>query len=348
MSDYEYTENTDELETSTETDTELGEDDFGPEYEPDYDVHSALAEIHSEQEPEKSENSSEDKQDDQDEAENEADTDDDEGEESEDQTAESDDDDSDFELDAELAKVPGATKRWQEQLAGLEKVKSRYQELSEKATPVLEWAERFDNKETAVSEYKQLARLLSDLHGIPVEQFIGDSAASHVDNNDDADLEPWEKEGFVYQDEYDVYTKAKQDAKAELLKELDPYLQELKATKQQREQERIRAERESYLDKVTPRTQKLLAKTENGWTVTREMVEKALDAFPQLADEPARAVKAYYADELKAHTAKVVTELASPKAPEILPKSSPAGRKKANEDWDAYDIRTALTELQQD
>jgi hypothetical protein len=244
-----------------------------------------------------------------------------------------------FKLDAELAKIPGATKRWQDQLAGVEKVKNRYQELLGQAEPAISWVNRFGDPSTAARTYQELGQVLAQQHGIPIEQFRGTTSQPTVDNSD---LEPWEKEGFDYQAEYNIYEKAKQAALKQVKDELAPYLNEIQSIKQQREQAAALQQQQDWLDSVAPKTIKLLEKTENGWPVTKDMVNAAVSAFPQLRNDPAKAVKALYADELKEHTAKVASALMAPKGPEILPTGGNTTAKKEKE-WHEYGITDFLS-----
>ena len=85
----------------------------------------------------------------------------------------------------------------------------------------------------------------------------------------------------------------------------------------EREIARKQAEFKAFVDETAPKTARKLEKLENGWKVTRQMVEKALVEFPQLKDDPARAVKAAFPDELKRHYASLTAQSRRARGPEM-------------------------------
>jgi len=87
-----------------------------------------------------------------------------------------------------------------------------------------------------------------------------------------------------------------------------------------------RAEFKNYVDEIAPKTIRRLEMLENGWKVSKGMVERAIKEFPQLKNDPMRAVKACFADELKAHYAKQASMQRKARGPEMLPDTRGKGQ----------------------
>jgi len=236
-----------------------------------------------------------------------------------------DSDDEVPELDpliTELAKGnPKAEKRVLEIAKGLQKLKGETKSLRSELEKVRPQAESLDTWNKALMDPATVDQAL--------QQLVVSLAAHHKKTPTDLlpilvpkapaapkldqygrEIPEWEAAG---------YGSSKEMELERMLVELRGELQGLKVGSEQlqkeREESRKAAEFTALVDKIAPPTITKLEKLENGWKVTRAMVEKAVKELPTW--DPVKAVKAFYPDELKAHHAKAVAASRPRKGPEM-------------------------------
>jgi hypothetical protein len=246
------------------------------------------------------------------------------------------DDDQALQLDPLLEELaqgnPKAEKRVQEIAKGLQKLKTETRQLRDDLKATKPKADNWDtyeqalaNPDTAGKTLEQLVLAVAQHHKTSPDSLIGALLGNHnallpeVDENGRKRTD-WERRGFASEKEMHM------DAE---LKQLKSFVQEFQQDREQLKKEREsaakQAEFKTYVDEVAPKTIRKLEKLEAGWKVSKAMVERAIREFPQLKEDPARAVKAMYPDELKAHHSKISAAARPQRGPEMLPETKGKG-----------------------
>lgn len=241
-------------------------------------------------------------------------------------------------LDPELAKDEAVAKRYYETQRGVAKVleqakagKEEVQQHLETLTPYVKYAQAFEDPNLKVAAFEALGKEL----GITGIAAPAQAVATEFGETDDykSDLQS-------------VYNKAKADAKAEALSEFEAkYGPDLTALRATREEQVKQKEFEAKVEKESKSVIGFLARTENGWGVTKEMVAQAMREMPDV--DPAVAVKRCFPDEYAAHKVAKATGAVTKKGPEMPSGSGSASRGKAMSDkhpleasiheiWDAH------------
>ncbi len=137
--------------------------------------------------------------------------------------------------------------------------------------------------------------------------------------------------GITLTDDYYVESESETPAEDPSKSALDAFekkygsiLSELAEDKQRQKQE---AAIEQRVNEVAPKVIGFLAKMESGWGVTKDMVRQAAKEMPSLfEDDPVKAVKATFPDELANHKASVVAKKVEKKGPEMLDSQTSRGQ----------------------
>lgn len=295
---------------------------------------------------------SEDSQEDAEATENEVDGDDSDSiDESLDADAEQDDeeDESIPELDADaISKLPPAEqeKRWRQIWKGIRSKERKladkeqqYAAVEDRVTGLLGWMNGFDSPSTAIQQFKSLASQLKSVHGLTDDQLFGYQATATRSTDESED---YEQAGFSYESDYQVYERAKADAKREIEESLRPYLAEIDSLRKMRAEQEEKAQFEQFVAKASAKAIKVIAAEDNGWRVTPQMVSEAIRQLPQFKDNPAKAVRMLYSDERAAHKAAVAAQ-ASTRGPELLPATQSRGYQLKSPD--EYTIADAMSDL---
>lgn len=198
-----------------------------------------------------------------------------------------------------LAKVKNFEKGVQKIVQRAKAKEAELAEMIPRVQQMSEWGDLLANKDTVASALADLVSKLSAYHQIPLN-LTGAQGAPNAQVDD----EDWESAGFDSPGEYRAYKRAI----SEIETKYGPKLGELDAMKQERQKASERKQFEDYLAEQAPRTIKLLAKADNGWTVTSEMVAEAVRNLPQFAKTPAKAVQMYFSDERAKHYARLQSE----------------------------------------
>jgi hypothetical protein len=226
-------------------------------------------------------------------------------------------DDEDLEPDPLLAELlkdnPKGLKRLTEMAKGVAKLKGERNTLrdevsatSEKAKVLESYNAALEHAEYAPIALKQLIDYAcSKLNKTPAElvgHLVGktpDAEAALLPEIDAATgrkLPEWERRGFDSPKEMELDNELKA-----LKQKVSLFDGERELLVKQRETTAKQAEFQKFVDGIADKTIKTIEKTESGWKVSPEMVTKAIREFPQLKDDPVRAVKAAFPDELVAH-----------------------------------------------
>lgn len=220
-------------------------------------------------------------------------------------------------LDPELAKDEAVAKRYYETQRGVAKAlgqvkagKEEVQQQIETLTPYVRYAQAFQDDTLKVAAYEALGKDLGITTG--EAQLVQTEFGSEADYQGDLQK---------------VYEKAKADA----LREFESrYGEDLKGLRASREAEAKQKEFESRVEKESKSVIGFLARTENGWGVTKEMVAQAMREMPDA--DPAVAVKRCFPDEYAAHKVAKATAAIPKKGPEMPTGSGTASRGKAMSD----------------
>jgi len=175
------------------------------------------------------------------------------------------------------------------------------------------------NRDNASAALEQLIRNVASHHGLEPSDLLPNiakaSAAEPLMPEFDTygrRLPEWERRGFASENEMQLALELR--ATRQMMEELRFGQAQLQ---KEREDSRKAAEHKAFVDDIAPKAIVKLSKLESGWKVTKAMVEKAITEFPQLRDDPARAVKAAFPDELKQHYAKLSAEKRKARGPEM-------------------------------
>lgn len=193
-----------------------------------------------------------------------------------------------------------ARTRWDQQVAGLEKIDNKLTELAAHTVRLTNWEEALSNPDTAQDALLQLEANLKE-KGIDMRSVFGKPTET-TDNAPEFELESDQKLHASA-----VATAVKQ-AKTELLASLGYNPSDVKALLDERAQAQRDTEFQSYVNGLTPRVAARAIKTE-GWTVTKEMVATAAKESPDLIKtDPIKALKKAFPDEYANHKASKATE----------------------------------------
>ena len=243
--------------------------------------------------------------------------------ESEDRDESDEDDPTDDEDEApqldplieELAKGnPNAEKRVKEIAQGLQKLKTESKQLKSDLENTKPKSDAWDTYQKALEDpmfagptLERLIEAVASFHGLPIDELMGGAKAPRgVDVLESGDRSP--------------HSINRLEQELRMMRRAMDGLQKERAEAQQR------AEFKNYVDEIAPKTIRRLEKLENGWKVSKGMVERAIKEFPQLRNDPMRAVKAAFADELKAHYAKQASNQRKQRGPEMLPDTRGKGQ----------------------
>lgn len=225
---------------------------------------------------------------------------------------------------------PQAEKRVKEIAEGLQKLKDETKQLKSELESTKPRADTWDSYERALSDPRlagpTLERLIEAVclhHNVAFEDLAPElldrtlKRAPQEQSTTDANgrVRPlWERRGYASEKEMQLEQQ---------IRSMQGVIQQFQQAQTEIQKERAaahqQAEFKNYIDAVAPRTIRQLEKLENGWKVTKAMVEKAIREFPQLKGEPARAVKAAFPDQLKSHYAKAASQARKQRGPEMLP-----------------------------
>lgn len=230
-----------------------------------------------------------------------------------------DDEETKFELPAlipEIENNPEAMAKVKNFEKGVQKIvaraKAKESELSELLPRVHQmdaWGQSLGNPTQVGDAFRDLAHKLAAFHNMPVEQLLGSVPGAQNDGDD------WENAGFDSPGEY----RAKKSAVQEIDSKYGPLLKELELMREERKQSAEKQAFATELDRVAPRVIKLLAKADNGWTVTKDQVGEAIRALPQFKDNPAKAVQMYFSEDRVKHYAKLASQ--GTRKPEMAPQN---------------------------
>jgi hypothetical protein len=256
------------------------------------------------------------------------------------------------ELDPELAKSPALRKRWDEQQKGVQRLVNQAKEARDTARKdseelgelmprverVLEWEEALINPETSEEAVDRLIAALAEERKVPISQLIGklleraSNEAKEFEIDEKEIQDNYAKEGFDTPGEYRAYKRAKIEIAKE---EREKQRQAQAATRTQSEAETKEQQRARFVKDVAPKVAQEVAKNYQGFAVTPEQVAEALEALPQFAKEPAKAVIHHFAEEFAVHAAE---RAKTPSAPPLVPSGNsksaatplpPPGKRKA-------------------
>lgn len=234
-------------------------------------------------------------------------------------------------LPPELAENPDFVKRYHEQQFGMHKVLKAQQNVLEGLRKYDEVAQKLENPATSVEAFRGMAEIVKQQTGIDIIAQLSSKAepAKQIDVPDDwRDFTPEQyAEAMELGCEYpSEYLPAKR-MEERILRKLAPYEEE-------RTQAKAQSETQNFLAVEAPRTITFLAKTENGWQVTNDMVAAALKQFPDLKDDLPRAVKRAYPDEFAAHHKAAAIKALGQEGPEMLTKGGSASKGTVLEELD--------------
>ena len=234
-------------------------------------------------------------------------------------------------LPDELKDNPDISKRYEETQYGIQKVVRQQQDVLAELRKYEKLATDLNDPATAQTAYDFLGKQLQE------EGLLKLSAPAQIDTSENADQwkewrDDWENRGLTKADFDDALTrnylpdypgeyKAYRDAKAENDLRFGPIDQERKQTQESRAHQ-------DFVDKEHPRVAGFLAKTENGWSVTKEMVSQAVKEFPHLKDDLVTAVKRTFPNEYANHKVQAVLAAKGDEGPEMISNGSSASRGK--------------------
>lgn len=228
----------------------------------------------------------------------EGDSDEEEPEEEEEEDEDDESEESDrFSLDPKVLEALEATnpkeaKRLQQQISGLRKAEAQIEGSKQTLELANSYFNAFQNKEHAGPAIKGLAEQVAKLHGMSLQDLIG------ADIGTDTSVEDWEAQGYESRKEY------------ELAKRIEK-LEAENAAKQRQ------AEKLEYLNSVAPKTIRKIENLDQGWKVTKAMVQEAMDNMPNVKD-PAKAVQMWFSDDRAKHFAQL-SRVKAKRGPEAHP-----------------------------
>jgi len=233
-------------------------------------------------------------------------------------------------------------KVWERQWRGIEKQQRKLEQTATQYQSLIDWGASLDNKDTALEAFRSLAEQIKTFHGVTDLELYGTDNSATSDNTDSTDgIEEWQKLGFQYESDYIVWKKAQEEL-TKLRQEIAPLKSEYEQLKALREQQESQAKFDKFIKATAPKVIAYFAKADNGFKVTKEMVAEAVKAYPTLAQNPVKAVKAHYSDERAAHY-KALAAKPTPKAPDMVPVANARGRSvKSADDYNAHDAYADL------
>ena len=230
-------------------------------------------------------------------------------------------------LPADLAANPDIAKRYHETQFGIQKVLRQQQDIKGELEKYTEVTSLLENPATVREAFEKLAQVAHMTTGVdPLAAYRSGATQGREDEIDlpgdwedakytVADYKEATDLGFQYPGEYRAYKLAEKR-----------FEERFGAIDKEREQTRAQAEAQTFLDSEAPKVMGYLAKTEQGWPVTKDMVAAALKQFPNMRDDLPRAVKMAYADEFAAHKAQAVLKAQGKEGPELLTKGGSSSR----------------------
>jgi hypothetical protein len=215
------------------------------------------------------------------------------------------------ELDSKIVDALGdnteAVELWKRQWKGIEKRERRLAEQQQAVSGLVKYAQGLSDPSTASQTLQEIIDSVAEGHGLTREQILG-LASLEPDNGQTE----WERAGFHSDREYELH------------KELQALKADLTPLKTAEAERRREAEDRAYVQSQTTRVAKQIAGQYDGFEVTASMLKTAVQNLPQFRDEPAKAVRMWYADELVKH-AQGKTASRHKKLPEMLDTSSAKG-----------------------
>lgn len=233
-------------------------------------------------------------------------------------------------LPEELAANEEISKRYTETQYGISKLLRQQQEvvgnLRKYETLAADLTD-ISNPELAQNAYKHIGEIIEKEFGVKV---LGTSQVQSQQTPQISDVDGWDENQHLW--EQAGLTKA--DYAEAVIEGVADYPGEYKAFKravskfesrfekiEQKDKaaEALKAE-QAFLDQEAPRAIGFLAKTENGWGVTKDMVSNALKQFPNMKGDIPKAVKMTYPDEFANHKAQAILKAQGKEGPEMLTK----------------------------
>ena len=263
----------------------------------------------------------------------------------------------DPELAAMLEEFPQLKARWDQHLTGFESLvqdtKAKRQEAREaleivnheRFGKIMDFASRFDTSDpdTARQAYEDLGKVLSEHHkwegapATPTAKALPETLPKNL-MEIEVDVSDWQERGFDNPEDFRYFQLVKEATRHELMAEMKPMLDELKAWKAERTTSKQKSEFAARLDKIAEPTIQELKATFAGWAVTRDMVGEAITNLPNL--EPKDAVMKWHSAHLAKHMAAAGSR---PRGPEMLPTREVKGHELPDpEDMGAADVLAQL------
>lgn len=227
---------------------------------------------------------------------------------------------------------PEHEKRHAEYLYGIEKTVSKVQADLTTLQPYMPFAKGLSDPTTVRAEVPKFLEFLEKETGVALRDLVG-SPQPETGENAEAWKEwrdDWEERGLTkadfdealsnnYKPDYPGEYKAFKDASARFESKFGVI------DKERAESQAFKAHQD-FVDQEFKRVSGFLAKTENGWSVTRDMVSQAVKEFPHLKDDLVQAVKKAFPDELANHKVQAVLAAQGKEGPELLSKGSSAAK----------------------
>lgn len=222
-------------------------------------------------------------------------------------------------LPPELAADPDISKRYHETQYGIQKVLRQQMEVKQELSKYGEIAAKLEDPATAQEAFLALAQLQRELTGIdPLAGLRGPAQREDASNAEVPD--GWE--GFTLAQYHEAQELGCEfPSEYRMAKKLEARMEgKFKPFEQERDQLKAQNQAQAFIDAEAPKVIGFLAKTENGWGVTKEMVASAIKQFPNLKDDLPRAVKMTFPDEFANHKAAAVLKAQGKPGPELLTK----------------------------
>jgi hypothetical protein len=229
-------------------------------------------------------------------------------------------------LPPELAEKPDIAKRYHETQYGIQKVLRQQQAIKNDLMDLDTFVEGIKTPETTQDGFDFLVNYIRDVTGIDVTTKYR-SGSNRQESTYEEDL-PAGWDGFTlaqYEEAQELGCEFPSEYRT--AKKLEARMEaKFKPYEQERELSRTQSQAQAFLDTEAPRVIGFLAKTENGWGVTKDMVAQAIKEFPNLKDDLPKAVKRTFPDEYASHKAAAVLKAQGTPGPELLTKGGSNSR----------------------
>jgi len=189
-------------------------------------------------------------------------------------------------------------KRYDDQVKGLAKFERQLGERGDHYNKLVSWENSLGVKETAADALKQLVTFTAQQHGFDLAELFGLQAKASEREEAKPTSEGWAEAGYDSPKEMELDLKAK-----ELQTRLDALEKKFGGIEGESKAAKEKREFEQYIETRAPKAISFLQGKYDGWTVTKEMISEAVQAFPQFKDKPGKATAMYFADSLARHMA---------------------------------------------